>query len=471
MPRFSENFGITISDADDFFDPLLNLDTPLYVDPYLIWTQETGEFTGAHAELTTFFQEKFNQAAQMNPAPGSASFRQLVNDLRFPEFEEACIGMTAASTHGSGSGIDTARAIVNGLRAAIDAGLREPGHFEQIAIFGEGIGADRISDATCWLLRRRFAAYTKSICETKNVPLQNFQYPRVGYDGENHRWIPGSLSLPRNPFNGKAVILIPRRFLRQFPMINAGDFWQYCFDNNNAFIRERFGNEISRSVNKDVIIELARTNPRLVAEFVGSIGAPEPYDLDKDPDLVKRWYDASLSYVSAHPLRLSITRQASFDGVIRRILLDFKHFVEENSGWELLTNEDGSLRKERIAQRALLGILSQQCRFSDIDVSPEANIGRGPVDFKVSRGYHHKALIEVKLAKNSRFWHGLESQLPTYLKAEERKDGFFVIVALHEDDKQLREARRIVRVVNQDLGLNIRVVVVYADRSAPGSRA
>ena len=45
------------------------------------------------------------------------------------------------------------------------------------------------------------------------------------------------------------------------------------------------------------------------------------------------------------------------------------------------------------------------CRFvwfgSPSDVGTEANDGRGPVDYKISRDAKDKTLIEMKLAKNT----------------------------------------------------------------------
>lgn len=48
---------------------------------------------------------------------------------------------------------------------------------------------------------------------------------------------------------------------------------------------------------------------------------------------------------------------------------------------------------------------------NNIDVLPEANIGRGSIDFKLSRGVNERILIEVKLASNPKLRQGLNLQL------------------------------------------------------------
>jgi hypothetical protein len=51
------------------------------------------------------------------------------------------------------------------------------------------------------------------------------------------------------------------------------------------------------------------------------------------------------------------------------------------------------------------------------DVNREVNNGRGPVDFKASRGTFDKSLIEFKLASNTQLRRNLQNQVEIYLKA------------------------------------------------------
>ncbi|MBV5349814.1 hypothetical protein JZU71_01240, partial [bacterium] len=64
------------------------------------------------------------------------------------------------------------------------------------------------------------------------------------------------------------------------------------------------------------------------------------------------------------------------------------------------------------------GIASSYCIANDLDISPESDAGRGPVDFKFSNGSKGKVLVEIKLTSNNQLQHGFESQLPIYMKAE-----------------------------------------------------
>jgi hypothetical protein len=65
---------------------------------------------------------------------------------------------------------------------------------------------------------------------------------------------------------------------------------------------------------------------------------------------------------------------------------------------------------------------------SPSDVGTEASDGRGPVDYKISRGAKDKTLIEMKLAKNTGLERNLQRQLPIYQGASDAEHGIKVII-------------------------------------------
>jgi hypothetical protein len=64
---------------------------------------------------------------------------------------------------------------------------------------------------------------------------------------------------------------------------------------------------------------------------------------------------------------------------------------------------------------------------SSFDVSREANEGRGPVDFKISKGSGDKSLVEFKLASNSKLKQNLAKQVEVYQKAHNTKKAIKII--------------------------------------------
>ena len=173
-----------------------------------------------------------------------------------------------------------------------------------------------------------------------------------------------------------------------------------------------------------------------VEEFVKHLecvgGAP--YDLEKDPKGVVKWYYATRQFVENNPKNFDFKTENDFINFVDEMIATFKNYVENQGGWDLIHNEDGTPKSEAACQRLFLGIVRHYCVANNIDISPEVNIGRGPVDFKLSRGVEFRALIEMKLANNSKFWNGIKKQLPKYLEADDVKTGRFLIVAFNEND-------------------------------------
>jgi hypothetical protein len=260
---------------------------------------------------------------------------------------------------------------------------------------------------------------------------------------------------------------VPKRFLRDLPAISADPFWGYCYDNHNEVLRAEFGDDIARHVNKEAIVGLARRHPEYRREFIESTerSPPDAYDYESDRKGRVVWYDKTLAYCLANPAALAFTTDADFEKFVVDLVEVFRHFIEQNGGWSLLWNDDGTHKPEEAAQKLFLGIVKHYCKANNIDISKEANIGRGPVDFKVSQGHARRALIEVKMARNGKFWNGLEKQLPTYQHAEDVTTGVFLVIAQSEGDlKKIKGIQDKVKSVAARTGYAMTAVVVDATK-------
>jgi hypothetical protein len=71
---------------------------------------------------------------------------------------------------------------------------------------------------------------------------------------------------------------------------------------------------------------------------------------------------------------------------------------------------------------------------SDFDVNSEANSGRGPVDFAISKGSKNKALAEFKLASNPQLADNLEHQTKIYQRAHRTDKTVKVIIYYSETE-------------------------------------
>ena len=190
-----------------------------------------------------------------------------------------------------------------------------------------------------------------------------------------------------------------------------------------------FNVEVMEGVDKKRIVREARRNRRDVDAWAAAMesSAPDPYDLDEDTELLWKWEPVASAYVAAHPVQLkpAQTKQEFFD-VIDQVCEAFRHYVEHDGGWELLWNEDKTEKKEPASQNLFRGIAKHYCHANNISVDREVKLGRGPVDFKFSRGTEFTAHLEVKKLDNGSFWRGLYTQLVLYMQSDEVKDGWII---------------------------------------------
>lgn len=114
------------------------------------------------------------------------------------------------------------------------------------------------------------------------------------------------------------------------------------------------------------------------------------------------------------------------------------------------------------------------CKDHDVDLSPESAAGRGPVDFKFSQGWERRALVEVKLAKHSKFWQGIDTQTPAYMKAEGIRCGYFLAVQYTDKDltpERIDRVKEKAKTVSEECGYDIKPVFVDARPKPTGSKA
>jgi hypothetical protein len=103
------------------------------------------------------------------------------------------------------------------------------------------------------------------------------------------------------------------------------------------------------------------------------------------------------------------------------------------------------------------------------DVSREVNDGRGPADYKISRGRADKTIVEFKLATNPQLKRNLANQTGVYAKASDAQRSIKVI--LYFSEIELERVRRILNELGIPASRDIVLVDARADNKPTGSRA
>jgi len=113
--------------------------------------------------------------------------------------------------------------------------------------------------------------------------------------------------------------------------------------------------------------------------------------------------------------------------VVDEILLLFKSQIEDRGLWKELWFDEAP-RHESTVQNLFFSMATAFCEAFDLDITPEANAGNGPVDFKLSKGIRNKVVVEFKLSTNTSLIQGYTTQLEIYKRADKASYAVFVLV-------------------------------------------
>ena len=91
--QFSEHFEIDVDDDDDWFDPILDTDTRLFVDPFLIFKERDGPWSTAHGDLIDYFDRAFRLLSGHEDSRCSLQYRRVVTLMQFHEPGELLLGL------------------------------------------------------------------------------------------------------------------------------------------------------------------------------------------------------------------------------------------------------------------------------------------------------------------------------------------------------------------------------------------
>lgn len=221
-PRFTEHNGVFVPQAElDFAIPFLDEDIPLYVDPFLLWRSPSFVDKGLHQIILGAFNNLGNILKTGNK---EEAINQLVISS---ECDEVGLG-----TSGKKKGVRIGRAKAAEILSLFERipyykthGFR---HFEEIQLFVDGIGKDRISDISCNFIKSFLIDYTFQECKTLGIPVYEVEIPNV-YNLSTKSFENLKTYVPVHPQTGKACLLVPKRWLRHVPWINYDAYFRdFC---------------------------------------------------------------------------------------------------------------------------------------------------------------------------------------------------------------------------------------------------
>jgi hypothetical protein len=392
---------------------------------------------------------------------------------------------------GTGLGIYFAKALHANLHTLFaDFGaekITKGSHIEKLCLIRDGVGRDNISDFVTNLIKDFLCRYTEQFTEkhltTDQKRIVGIQNAIFNYSTEI--WEPRRYTLPWT--GSDFVILSPKDLLtRDENWINKTDLLRR-FDDipptiPDAQLREQVSNYFNR-----VLVRHPRREPnqREYSDAARWTILEYPELIDYYIRLKEDRGDGAVSLASEkvrltesllilqlrelQKLLYSTSNFYSTDGgtyeEARKRVAYLKDVIENKGGHKLFYQAGNPIQREQDLQIAYRLVWFG----SPSDVSTEVNDGRGPADFKISRGASDKTIVEMKLAKNTHLKQNLEKQVPIYQAASGAKQGIKVILFFTAEEEER------VATILTDLKLtghrDIILIDARADNKPSGSKA
>lgn len=471
--RFTDHFGVSsLGEEDDWFDLIVNGDTPLYVDPFLVFEDSDPFWAGARKDTLDFFSLALEYVKLAGGRKTSPHWLKAQRMLNFPEPKEFALGLSMGHPEGSGAGDVYAARMTDALGILARHGVTEIEHIQTFSLFCKGLGVDRISDIFCNILKAKFIEYTVEVATRHGVPLESVPVKHISWNRETGRWKTDRVDLPSSPAFTGGVILAPKRFMKDIPLVSPDSFWDWADAQAGVELRDELNYDLNMALTKSekrfAGLASAHRHPGLALNYVKEVAeaAHDPYDVDKDPDLLVHWAEEGVGAAEHLSPLVQPASDADFREWLEAVVSEFQHSVEERDLWTALWDEARiKPRKEKIVQAIASSMFAAYCGAAQVEMSREVDMGRGPVDFKFTAGWERRALIEVKLMNSSKFFSGAAKQLPQYLKTEKIEFGLYLCVGFTDADfapARLKRVEDTLRTMSIDKGVEMKPIYVDA---------
>ncbi|MBF08092.1 MAG: hypothetical protein CL809_11030 [Cobetia sp.] len=481
---FSDYFSVSKDDLEEYgaFNISLINDLPVFIDPFLLFNSDKPEYQRLHDEIIEYigFLRDMSEA-------GKVSKGLVKHWFLFPEVKQNWLGFSKVGNGGSGLGPDFASALNENLSNIFnDFGaekITKSSHLEKLCLIKEGVGKDSISDFTTNLIKSYLCEYTQDFAK-KYIDLSRTKsvvVPHAEFNYKTRRWASKKYTLPY--IDGDYVLLTPKDILtKDEAWINKhdiiGDFDDIVAAISNVELRDQVNEYFLRRVPEDAkqreineaIAKTLRKFPELIDRYIRlkedtgdqavalseqKVQEIETVFIRQVASLIERLRDDSSFYE---------TSDDTHDEAYNRVLF-LKQVIENNDGYRIFYSNGQLIKRESDLQ--LMFRLTWYA--SQDDVNSEVNNGRGPVDYKISRGSKDSTLVEFKLASNSKLKQNLAKQVEVYKAANETKKAIKVI--LYFSDSELFRVQKIMKELELKEGKELVLIDAQMTNKPSGSNA
>jgi len=483
MIYFSDVFDVQPEVVDRYgaFNIALVNDLPLFVDPFLLFDSARPEYRALHDDIIKYLVFVRDRAQADELTEGAIS-----QWLYFREVKQNWLGFSRQGNSGTGLGKHFAAALARNFKLVFrnfgEETVTRSSHLEKLGLLSGGVGRDHLSDFTTNLIKGYLLKYTEDFATAHLHPsqLKRVHVERIAFNYETRRWQSGHFTLPWHA--GDYVILTPCEILtRDEAWINQSDMLSQFFqlrqslpdDALRAQVNDHFLRQINeRSTQEDRKAAALRTIEKFTELLDHYIKWKEEHAAEahvisskKVQETHRQFVDNIRELVLTHLAGTEFyERGDSYEEALQRVRY-LKHVIQDNDGYRVFYVDGKPVKRES----DLHTMFRLTWYATEFDVNAEVNNGRGPVDYKVSKGKQNASLVEFKLASNSSLRRNLEKQVEVYAKASQTEKSIKVI--LYFTESELEKVTGILRELKLLDRENIVLIDAGRENKPSGSKA
>jgi len=434
------------------FNVSLINDLPLFIDPFLLFNSKKKIYQELHENMLKylrFLRDKSIEQHYMDEPLLKAWYC-------FPEIKQNWLGFSKNGNGGTGLGIDFAVDLHSNLNKLFadfgDESITQTSHLEKLCLISERAGRDHISNFTTRLINEFLLTYTEDFARKflRSEYRKKVSVPYVRFNYTTEVWEPDIFELPY--IDGDWVMLTPIDMLtKDEAWINKTDLYdnfeiispsipdeQLRAQVNNYFymaLKRDDNKQPTKPERNQAILDIVKKYPDIIdyyIKFKEDNGDKAEAQAQQKVEDSRELYINNFSQLMDQ-LRLN-TDFYKVSGDTYREALDrilfLKYVIEDCDGYRIFYIDGKPIKREDDLQ--IMYRLTWYATSSD--VNREVNNGRGPVDYKISRGSKDKTLVEFKLASNTKIKRNLEKQVEIYSAANQTKKAIKVILYFSENE-------------------------------------
>jgi len=435
---FSDHFGLAKKQLEDLdiFNPILNFDTKLFVEPLLLKASKSEIIRNSIESYNKFFSNilKLLRASQME---GDKMWRSAKELVHFPEYKFTCIGYGADSIHGAGAGRGLSDQILKGAKDIIDAAKGDPDIFLLAPLLEKGIGSDLISDMTQRIIDDEICRFTIETMETLEIKGTHTYKTKSG----------NTYLLPYNSFSKCTIKLLPRDILSELPLAENFDSWLVEIADHNSDLRDGVSKligeawyEATKSYKKETLLNELKTNKVFFIEILKVLReySFEHYDIEKDYQGLYRWLANSEQFLKLGDVKLknlAEENQESLFLVVEEIVRNFQNLIEKNELWRMFwtKHKDKSRHVRELYSQMLFFMMAKSwvsAQDFGIEVVREINQEAKQLEFNFILKQKFSVTVLIKHSNNNSLEKSYDKQVKLGFKGVK---AFFVIMDFAEE--------------------------------------